>query len=115
MKRKLPISKKTVLIASTLVLLVGLPIAYYLWGSDPEDTSAWFNSSWLYRRSITVADPGSTQSNAELLLIIDTATLISGNKLQSDCDDLRVVDSDDSTTLTYWVEEAVIPLLHIYG
>lgn len=103
-EKKLSISKKTVLIASALVLAVGLPIAYLLWTRNQEDTGAWYNSSWLYRRSISVANSGSTLTNEDVLIEYDTASLITASKLQSDCDDLRFVDSDDSTALAYWVE-----------
>ncbi|HNW23537.1 MAG TPA: DUF2341 domain-containing protein [Candidatus Dojkabacteria bacterium] len=103
-EKKLSISKKTVLIASALVLAVGLPIAYLLWTRNQEDTGAWYNSSWLYRRSISVANSGSTLTNEDVLIEYDTASLITASKLQSDCDDLRFVDSDDSTALAYWIE-----------
>jgi hypothetical protein len=35
---------------------------------------------------------------------MDTASLITGGKMQEDCDDLRVSDSDGSTQLDYWIE-----------
>ena len=103
-KKKLSLSKKSILIASALILAIGIPLAYLLWSSNQEDSGAWYNSSWLYRRSISVANSGSTLTNEDVLIIYDTATLITASKLQSDCDDLRFVDSDDSTALAYWVE-----------
>jgi hypothetical protein len=67
--------------------------------------AAWYNTSWEHRKPITVSnDTGSTLSNEEVLVTIDTAALISEGKLQNDCDDLRFVDSDDSTALDYWIE-----------
>ena len=103
-EKKLSISKKSILIASALVLAIGIPTAYYLITNSSEQGSAWYSSSWLYRRSISVANSGSTLTNEDVLIEYDTATLISAGKLQSDCDDLRFVDSDDSTALAYWVE-----------
>ena len=47
---------------------------------------------------------GSTLSNEDVLVVIDTASLVSADKLQSDCDDLRFVDGDDNTVLSYWIE-----------
>ena len=35
---------------------------------------------------------------------MDTATLISGGKMRSDCGDLRVKDNDQTTDLSYWIE-----------
>jgi hypothetical protein len=99
------ISKKTVLIASVLVILIGVPVlAYFYLNEETEDTSAWYDNSWLYRRSITVNNAGGTLTNEDVLITLDTATLVSQGKLQADCDDLRFVDSDDSTLLTYWIE-----------
>lgn len=100
------ISKKTVLIASVLVILIGVPVlAYFYLNQESEDTSAWYNTSWLYRRSITVSNAGGTLTNEDVLITLDTASLISAGKLQADCDDLRFVDSDDSTSLQYWIED----------
>ncbi len=102
--KKLPISKRSILIASTLVLAIGLPIAYLLWSNAQEDAGAWYNSSWLYRRSLSVGNSGTELTNEDVLIEYDTAALVTAGKLQSDCDDLRFVDSDDSTALAYWVE-----------
>lgn len=100
------ISKKTVLIASTIVILLGVPVLAYMYlNQDTENTSAWYDNSWLYRRGITVSNSGGTLTNEDVLITLDTATLISQGKLQSDCDDLRLVDSDDSTLLQYWIED----------
>ncbi len=100
------ISKKTILIASVLVILIGVPVlAYFYLNEETEDTSAWYDNSWLYRRSITVNNAGGTLTNEDVLITLDTASLISAGKLQSDCDDLRFVDSDDSTSLQYWIED----------
>lgn len=58
----------------------------------------------MYRKPISVTNGGGAQSNYDVLLSIDTATLITATKLQSDCDDLRFVDSNDTTLLSYWIE-----------
>lgn len=67
-------------------------------------TLGWKDSSWLYRESVAVENSGSTLTNEDILVVIDTATLVTANKLQNDCDDLRFVDSDESTYLSYWIE-----------
>ena len=105
MKIKKPkISKRSIIIAAILILLLGIPTAYLLSIRNQEESGAWYNSSWLYRRSISVANPGSTLTNEDVLIEVDTATLVTASKLQADCDDLRFIDSDDSTPLAYWVE-----------
>lgn len=97
------ISKKTAIIASTLVVLVAAPIVYLV-TQDSAEVKSWYSSSWLYRKAITVTNPGTTLTNEDVLIEIDTQSLITAGKLQSDCDDLRLVDSDDTTALNYWVE-----------
>ncbi|MDX9739021.1 MAG: hypothetical protein RBT33_01510, partial [Candidatus Dojkabacteria bacterium] len=88
------ISKKTVLIASTLVVLIAIPVSIYFLTREQGDVKSWYSSSWMYRRAITVSNPGATLSNEDVLITIDTQTLISASKLQSDCGDLRFLDSD---------------------
>jgi len=98
------ISKRTILIGiSTLVVAAG-GLTYFLLSKDDPSVLGWMNNSWLYRKSITVANTGATLTNEDVLITIDTATLITASKLQNDCDDLRFTDSDESTTLSYWVE-----------
>ena len=50
------------------------------------------------------ADSGSTLTDDDVLIELDTATLVTAGKLQSDCDDLRVTDSDKTTLLDHWIE-----------
>jgi len=103
-KTKLSISKRTILIASALVIAIGIPVAYFLITNTSEDSSAWYNSSWLYRRSIFVSNSDAPLINEDVLIEYDTKSLIQEGKLQEDCDDLRFIDSDDSTSLSYWIE-----------
>lgn len=104
-KEKKKLSKRTILLAALLVILLGVPAIIYLITSNQEEGRSWYSSSWMYRKSVTVSGNGSTTlTNEDILLTIDTSTLIGQGKLQSDCDDLRFTDSNDSTLLTYWIE-----------
>ncbi len=47
---------------------------------------------------------GSTLTDYPIQLVLDTTSLISANKMRSDCGDIRFTDSDDSALLDYWVE-----------
>lgn len=98
------ISAKTIAIGISTLVVVGGSIAYYFLTNDSPETLGWMNSSWLYRKSVTVSNSGNTLTNEDVLIEVDTASLVTAGKLQSDCDDLRFVDSDDSTYLKYWVE-----------
>ena len=100
------VSNKTIgLIVSLVTVAAAGGIYYYASTQDSGEVLSWMDSSWVYRKSIDVANAGGTPlTNEQVLVEIDTATLISTSKLQADCDDLRFVDSDDSTSLDYWVE-----------
>jgi hypothetical protein len=40
----------------------------------------------------------------QILVALDTASLISAGKMRSDCGDIRLADSDGTTLLSYWIE-----------
>lgn len=43
-------------------------------------------------------------SDYQVLVTLDTASLISAGKMRSDCGDIRFYDSDENTMLYYWLE-----------
>jgi len=58
----------------------------------------------FYKRPITISsDSTSTLTDFQVLVTIDTASLISAGKMESDCRDIRFFDSDGSL-LNYWLE-----------
>ncbi|MCX8190950.1 MAG: DUF2341 domain-containing protein [Candidatus Aenigmarchaeota archaeon] len=63
-------------------------------------------SSNCYRRPITInnAQNPNTLTNYQVLVIVDTQTLISQGKMRSDCGDIRFTDSNGLTLLNYWLE-----------
>jgi len=99
------LKKKITLLSILLLVLIASLIVSYLAKNKQEGVKAWYSSSWDFRRSISASnDSGGDLTNEDILVTIDTAALISSGKLQSDCDDLRFIDSDNSTALSYWVE-----------
>jgi hypothetical protein len=94
---------RAILIASFVILTIGLPLAY-LFTKNQTPVSSWFNNSWEYRQAITVGNSASLKTNYDVLVEVDTASLIGAGKIQNDCDDIRFVDNDDSTTLSFWIE-----------
>jgi hypothetical protein len=98
------LSKRTILIGISTLAVVGAGLTYYFLTKDNADVLGWKDSNWLYRKSISVANSGSTLTNEDVLIELDTATMISAGKLLTTCADLRFTDSDDSTYLQYWVE-----------
>src|SRR5690606_17655979 len=94
-------NRKKVLILSILILLIGIPVVLLM---KAREASSWYDDDWELRVPITVSYTGSTLTDYDVLVEIDTQSLVSASKLQSDCDDLRFVDSNDSTVLNYWIE-----------
>jgi len=62
--------------------------------------------SLIYRRPITINNTSNSNNLSffQVLVTIDTASLISAGKMRSDCGDIRFVDSDETTLLGYWIE-----------
>ncbi|MEM5766432.1 MAG: DUF2341 domain-containing protein [Candidatus Aenigmatarchaeota archaeon] len=61
---------------------------------------------WQYSRNITINNTQNSNSltDYQVLVTLDTQSLISAGKMKSDCGDIRFLDSDDSTELNYWIE-----------
>ncbi|WP_414837741.1 DUF2341 domain-containing protein [Candidatus Nanosalina sp. VS9-1] len=77
-----------------ILLLLVLPLS-----------ASWWNDSWNDRKTIEITEnSGRTLSNYPVRMTIDTATLVDSGSLQNDCSDLRFVDTDDSTSLDYWIK-----------
>jgi len=65
-------------------------------------------SGWTYRRPITVTNnTTSALTNYQVLITIDTASLISAGKMRSDGGDIRFTDSDGVTLINYWIESGI--------
>ena len=82
--------------------------------ADPEPTTSvgteelyhWWDPDWDYRRPIDVTEQtGSDLTDYQVKIVLDTESLISAGKMNADCSDIRIVDSDDSTKLPYWIAD----------
>src|SRR3989338_983962 len=65
-------------------------------------SAAWYNNNWKFRQAITITNTGSAQTNIQYVLNIDTATMISANKLQASCADLRFTNASGKV-LSYYL------------
>jgi hypothetical protein len=61
---------------------------------------------WQYRKPITINNTqnSNTLTNYQVLVTLDTQSLISAGKMQPYCNDTRFTDSDGNTLLSYWIE-----------
>jgi hypothetical protein len=103
-KVKLSVSKKTITIAFILLSTITLFSFYFLNLNKSNLADEWYNSSWLYRRSINIQNDNHRRADEDVLIEYDTASLIFTNKLKNNCDDLRFLDSDNKTILPHWIE-----------
>jgi len=67
-----------------------------------QNTANWL-SGWSFRLPITVSS-SSDLFSYQVLVTIDTASLISAGKMRSDCGDIRFTQSDGTSKLNYWIE-----------
>ncbi len=78
------------------------------WVIKGNTSQPWWNSSFRYRIPITVQErSGSTLTNYQIAVTLNTRQLISQGKLQPDCSDLRAAwlnSSNATEPLSYWVE-----------
>ncbi len=101
------LTKKT-LVTYLITFLVfsgtGLFYLFNPFGTSQAD-AAWFNDNWSYRQvgTITVTSSASDITDLQTLITVDTSTLITAEKLQSSCQDLRFT-SQSGETLPYYID-----------
>ncbi len=66
-----------------------------------------FLSGWTYRKFVLISNTGFKLSDYQVLVPIDTSSLISLGHMLSNCDDIRFTDADGSTLLPYWIESGI--------
>ncbi len=64
---------------------------------------------WSYRRQITISNTSTSNTlrDYQVLITLDTASLISTGKMQNNGADIRFTDSDGTTLLSYWIESGI--------
>jgi hypothetical protein len=61
------------------------------------------STTWSYEREIEATNSTSELTNYQVLVEVDTATIISAGKMNSDCSDVRF-SSDGTTAIDFWLE-----------
>src|SRR3989344_3238358 len=84
-----------------IALLVNLIPRYF---TKPV-SAAWFDEAWSYRTAINFGNTGSADTDKKVKFDIDTATLITAGKMQSDCGDSRFTDIN-GRALKYFIDTA---------
>jgi hypothetical protein len=88
---KLKSTPKKVWLSLAMTFLIIIPAAVLLTKNKAD--AAWWNDSWAYRKNVSITNSnGSDLANQRVKITLNTATLISAGKMQSNCNDLRVTD-----------------------
>jgi len=74
-----------------------------------EVPGGWYNASWIYRKPVVINNTQNSNSltDFQVLVTIDTASLITAGKMRPDCGDMRFTDSDGVTLVNYWSESGI--------
>lgn len=106
-KRKKNLQKKKkswIIFVIILPFLIGLTL--YSLTQVKEVAAQWWDETWLYRKMIQISNSNAEDlENFQISFVLDTASLISANKMQSNCADLRITDLDGNL-LPHWIEES---------
>ena len=66
------------------------------------------NFARTYKRPVVITNSGSTLSDYQVLMTLDTASLVSAGKMRSDGADIRLYSADMATSLPFWIEPSSI-------
>jgi len=100
------IKRKTIITILTTTFVIASTIVFYFLFIKKTPQESWYDSNWSYRRNVYINDIPKeyTELTDDVLIQIDTETLISEKKLNSNCSDIRFIDEDNSSSLQYWIE-----------
>ncbi|MBI4136714.1 DUF2341 domain-containing protein [Candidatus Roizmanbacteria bacterium] len=94
-------SLKIILAFFLAVIIAGAALLFF---NRSETEAAWWDDAWRYRQKVPISYTGTENLTEYQVLVdnLDTATMVTNGKLQSDCDDLRFV-SQDGQVLSYFI------------
>lgn len=95
-----------------LAMVAGATRAYF---SDPEASSDnlvrtinnWYNLAWHWRKPITISNGGGALTNFQIMMTVDTATLVTAGKMLASGNDIRFSTSDGVTNISYWIQSGI--------
>lgn len=99
------LARKNKVVFTIFSIIVLLFASIYIYNALHPGTTdaAWWNDDWGYRIIANVSNPGSALSDYQISITVDTATLITAGKMQSDCDDIRITDGNGNL-INHWIE-----------
>lgn len=79
---------------SLIILLLAMPLIYLSLRSPTSTEAVWFDDNYAYRQIITFTHNADITSDRRVTITVNTATLITNAKMQSDCDDTRFTNNN---------------------
>src|SRR4030043_1081223 len=101
--RLIPQRRKRLVIASSILLFVILPVVFITLKNARSSIAAWWDETWSYRQRVDLTNSAGSTTNQYVKVTLDTATLITAGKMQSDCDDVRVTNQN-GILLTHFID-----------
>ncbi|NTU46675.1 DUF2341 domain-containing protein [Candidatus Roizmanbacteria bacterium] len=96
--------KRPVLFISFALLIILLPLLFLVLKYRPFSAQAgWFNDNWAFRQTVSLVNTGSAQTDFQVMIATDSASMITAGRLKNDCSDIRITDINGKK-LPYWVE-----------
>ncbi len=86
-------------------VVIVLPLSLLLFrNNSPSVEAGWWNEMWYYRQAIPINYSGSSVLTEYQVFIdnLDTSSLITADKMQSDCDDIRFTNKN-GILLDYYI------------
>jgi hypothetical protein len=100
------ITSKTVAIISSIVVATSGGLMLYLTQKDQGEVLGWMSSSWVYRRGIEIDNASEEELiDEDVLIDVDTQSIITGGKMQQNCEDIRFINYEHNEALDYWIED----------
>ena len=85
------------------ILCLFLP-TYFFSLMSPSSAAAWYDELWQYRTRYQLSHSGTAiNSERKVKIDVDTQTLVTASKMQSDCDDARFTAADGKL-LEYFID-----------
>ena len=88
------LSYKTLFIIFFFLLIAVVILSRFVL-PNKKVSASWWNDSWRYRQYFPITNTsGSNQANFVIKINLDTSSLINLNKIQNNCNDIRVINTD---------------------
>jgi uncharacterized repeat protein (TIGR01451 family) len=88
---------------NSAILFLAVTTAVFSVAFTASAESSWQLNDYNYRREIGINNPGNFVNDFQVLIVVNTASLISEGKMKSDCSDIRFVGSGGNI-LNHWLE-----------